>query len=639
MTYGETLATRQLDYVEAARALGAGSNRIITGTVLPNITGPIIVQFSLTIASAILIESGLSFLGLGVVPPEPSLGLMIRSARGYMNYDAMGLVWPCLGLILIVLIFNALCDGLCDVFDPKARALEAPPVTLATGEATIEGKALVQADNLSTHILTERGDLKAVDGISFAIEPGETLAVVGESGSGKSMTGLSIMGLVPEPAGRIAGGSIRLRSQWHGVVDVAQASDDTLESVRGSEIAMIFQEPMTALNPVYRIGDQIVEAILCHREVSRAEAHRIAVDMLTRVGIPDADKRIRAYPHELSGGMRQRAMIAMALVLDPALIIADEPTTALDVTIQAQILELLKQLQAESDPPLALLFVTHNLGVVAEIADRVMVIYAGQCVEEGPVAEVFGQPRHPYTRGLLDSVPVPGDKTRLKAIEGVVPSPFDRTNGCAFAPRCPLVQAQCQSARPGAGRDRTGAARTMLLLAGGRMSEALLEVEHLTKHFDERSGLLGLGSRTIRAVDDVTFGIRKGEVLGLVGESGSGKSTLGRTVLRLIDPTSGRIRLEGDDITEIQGADLQRLRRRMQIVFQDPYSSLDPRKRVRDIVGDALAIHRLPGGRERVLELLEQVGLSAEHLDRYPHEFSGGQRQRIGIARALAVGP
>jgi oligopeptide/dipeptide ABC transporter ATP-binding protein len=221
-----------------------------------------------------------------------------------------------------------------------------------------------------------------------------------------------------------------------------------LENVRGNEIAMIFQEPMTALNPVYRIGDQIVEAISCHREVSRAEAHRIAVDMLARVGIPDPDRRIHAYPHELSGGMRQRAMIAMALVLDPALIIADEPTTALDVTIQAQILELLKQLQADSQPPLALLFVTHNLGVVAEIADRVMVIYAGQCVEEGPVGAVFASPRHPYTRGLLDSMPVPGKRTRLKAIEGTVPSPFERPEGCTFAPRCPLAQARCRASRP-----------------------------------------------------------------------------------------------------------------------------------------------------------------------------------------------
>jgi oligopeptide/dipeptide ABC transporter ATP-binding protein len=232
------------------------------------------------------------------------------------------------------------------------------------------------------------------------------------------------------------------------VVDIASADDDTLQNVRGSEIAMIFQEPMTALNPVYRIGDQIVEAIRCHRAMPRAEARRIAVDMFARVGIPDPERRIDAYPHELSGGMRQRAMIAMALVLHPALIIADEPTTALDVTIQAQILELLKQLQAESDPPLALLFITHNLGVVAEIADRVMVIYAGQCVEEGPVDEVFSAPRHPYTRGLLDSVPMPGDRTRLKAIQGTVPSPFDRPEGCAFAPRCPLARDRCRMSRP-----------------------------------------------------------------------------------------------------------------------------------------------------------------------------------------------
>ncbi|MCB1493452.1 MAG: dipeptide/oligopeptide/nickel ABC transporter permease/ATP-binding protein, partial [Rhodobiaceae bacterium] len=312
VTYGEALAVRQLDYVESARALGAKSGRIVLGTVLPNITGPIIVQFSLTVASAILIESGLSFLGLGVVPPEASWGLMIRSARGYMSYSAMGLVWPCLALIVTVLIFNALCDGLRDIFDPKTRPSRVPPVPVKTAPAEPDPQALLTVNDLHTHIATERGTVRAVDGVSFALRPGETLAVVGESGSGKSMTGLSLMGLAPEPAGRIVGGDVWLRTRSGKVVDLAKADDQTLERIRGDEIAMIFQEPMTALNPVYRIGDQIVEAILRHRNLDRKAAWAKAVEVLDHVGVPEPALRARAYPHELSGGLRQRAMIAMA---------------------------------------------------------------------------------------------------------------------------------------------------------------------------------------------------------------------------------------------------------------------------------------------------------------------------------------
>ncbi len=448
VTYGETLAARQLDYVEAVRALGAGSARIVTRTVLPNIAGPIVVQFSLTVASAILIESGLSFLGLGVVPPDPSWGLMIRGARGYMNYSAMGLIWPCLALVATVLIFNGLCDGLRDIFDPKTKSGSAAPEPATTDDRPFEAGALLQVDDLSTHIRTEKGLVKAVDRVSFTIRPGETLAIVGESGSGKTMTGLSIMGLTPQPAGRIVGGQVRLATRDGTVVDVASADDTTLQRIRGDEVAMIFQEPMTALNPVYRIGDQIAESVLRHRRIDRAAAWRLAVETLDKVGVPEPDLRARAFPHELSGGLRQRAMIAIALALEPSLLIADEPTTALDVTIQAQILELLSRLLQESDPKPALIFITHDLGVVAEIAHRVMVFYAGRVVEEGPVEEVFAQPRHPYTRGLLDSAPTPGANERLRAIEGVVPSPYDRPPGCVFAPRCPLAQARCREIPP-----------------------------------------------------------------------------------------------------------------------------------------------------------------------------------------------
>ena len=449
VTYGETLSARQLDYVEAVRALGARSPRIILGTVLPNIAGPIVVQFSLTIASAILVESGLSFLGLGVVPPDPSWGLMIRGARGYMSYSAMGLIWPCIALTASVLIFNYVCDGLRDVFDPQTRPGETAPEALkGTAPPPFRSGALIQVDDLSTHIRTERGLVRAVDGVSFSLDPGETLAIVGESGSGKSMTGLSIMGLAPEPYGQIVGGHVRYASRTGAVVDLAAASPKERERIRGSEIAMIFQEPMTALNPVYRIGDQVAETLRRHRKIDRSEAWREAVDMLGKVGVPEPALRARAYPHELSGGLRQRAMIAMALVLRPRLIIADEPTTALDVTIQAQILDLLRRLLAETDPKPALAFITHDLGVVAEIADRIVVFYAGRAVEEGLVRDVFDAPRHPYTRGLLDSVPTSVSSGRLKAIEGVVPRPYEEITGCAFAPRCPLARERCRSEEP-----------------------------------------------------------------------------------------------------------------------------------------------------------------------------------------------
>ena len=449
VTYGETLSARQLDYVEAVRALGARSPRIILGTVLPNIAGPIVVQLSLTIASAILVESGLSFLGLGVVPPDPSWGLMIRGARGYMSYSAMGLIWPCIALTVSVLIFNFVCDGLRDVFDPQTRPGQVPPDDLpGTTPPQFRPGALIQVDNLSTHIRTERGLVRAVDGVSFSLDPGETLAIVGESGSGKSMTGLSIMGLAPEPYGQIVGGSVRYASGFGEVLDLVAASAQERERIRGSEIAMIFQEPMTALNPVYRIGDQIAETLRRHRRVERGAAWQEAVDMLDRVGVPEPALRARAFPHELSGGLRQRAMIAMALVLRPRLIIADEPTTALDVTIQAQILDLLRRLLAESDPKPALAFITHDLGVVSEIADRIVVFYAGRAVEEGLVRDVFDAPRHPYTRGLLDSVPTSTSSGRLRVIEGAVPRPYDEITGCAFAPRCPLARERCRSEQP-----------------------------------------------------------------------------------------------------------------------------------------------------------------------------------------------
>ena len=459
VTYGEVLSVRQLEYVEATRALGARPPRIILGTVLPNVAGPLIVQVSLTIASAVLIESGLSFLGLGVVPPAPSWGLMIREARGTMAYSSLPLIWPCLALIVTVLVFNALCDGIRDVFDPKRKSASTAPPPVPFDPAEPDPDALLTVHDLRTQIATGAGVVPAVDGVSFTLKRGETLAIVGESGSGKSMTGLSVMGLQPPGSGRIVSGNIWLKTRAGDHLDLAQADEDTLRKIRGDEIAMIFQEPMTALNPVYRIGDQIVEAVLQHRDISRDDAMKLAIETLDKVGVPEPDLRARAYPHELSGGLRQRAMIAMALALEPQILIADEPTTALDVTIQAQILDLLRRLLDSSASRPAMVFITHDLGVVSEIADRVMVFYAGKMVEEGEVAEVFAQPRHPYTRGLLDSAPNPGSSDRLRAIEGAVPNPLDLPPGCAFAPRCPLASETCRTTPPVPVATGTGTSR------------------------------------------------------------------------------------------------------------------------------------------------------------------------------------
>jgi peptide/nickel transport system permease protein len=467
VTYGEVLSARALDYVEAARAAGAGAARIMLRTILPNILGPILVQFSLVVAAAILIESGLSFLGLGVVPPEPSWGLMIRGARGTMQHNPWLLLWPCFALVVTILAINRLCDALRDVFDPRVggavdagtirRLFDATlglPATRAAAAPRGQpaGDVLLSVRDLSTHFATPDGILRAVDGVSFDLRRGETLAVVGESGSGKSITGLSLLGLVPRPAGRIVAGEILLSGRDGRVRDLAKLDEAGLQGIRGNEIAMVFQEPMTSLNPVYRIGDQIAEAVVRHRAVPAAEARAMALAALETVGIPDAARRIDDYPHQLSGGMRQRAMIAMALACEPSLLVADEPTTALDVTIQAQILDLMRGLKRGERGGMGILFVTHNFGVVAEMADRVLVMYAGRVVEEGDVRTIFRDPRHPYTRGLLGSIPgapgARGEDGLLRAIPGNVPSLRDLPPGCAFAPRCAWAEPACAASDP-----------------------------------------------------------------------------------------------------------------------------------------------------------------------------------------------
>jgi peptide/nickel transport system ATP-binding protein len=524
---------------------------------------------------------------------------------------------------------------------------------------------LLSVDGLTVEFAQQSGYQAVVEDVTFDVKRGEVVALVGESGSGKSVTSLGVMRLLPERSSRVRANAIVMNGR-----DLQALEEKEMRSVRGGEISMIFQEPMTSLNPAFTVGNQIAEAVRTHQKVSRKEAKERAIEMLHVVGIPDPRGRVKSYPHEFSGGMRQRAMIAMALSCNPKVLIADEPTTALDVTIQAQILELMKDLQREFG--MAVIFVTHDLGVVADIADRVVVMYAGQIVEQSGVVDLYARPAHPYAEGLLGSMPqVAALGEPLPVIPGVVPKPGEVTIGCRFATRCPHVVDTCRAEdvalRPtGGGRwGETRCARAdELVLAGTRWAAARRELEQaaaetvvsrngsatepqlimreLGKSFPIHSSFLRRVVGQVRAVDGVSIELEKGETVGLVGESGSGKSTVARLVLRLIEPTSGEVLFEGNDLLKLEPVELRRARRHMQIVFQDPYSTLDPRATIADTIGEPLQVHfgyDRAQREARVAELLEQVGLDRQYMRRYPHEFSGGQRQRIAIARALALDP
>jgi peptide/nickel transport system ATP-binding protein len=449
--------------------------------------------------------------------------------------------------------------------------------------------------------------IPVVRNVSFDVAEKETVAIVGESGSGKSVTALSVMRLIPQENGRIQG-SIKLAGR-----DLLTLPERAMQDVRGNEVAMIFQEPMTSLNPVLTIGFQIAEALIYHRGMSRSAAEAETIRLLEKVRIPAAKSRFHEYPHRFSGGMRQRVMIAMALACKPKLLIADEPTTALDVTIQAQILELLKVLQQEED--MSILFITHDMGVVAEIADRTVVMYDGQAVEADNTARIFAAPAHPYTRALLAAVP------RLGSMAG-------RTRPMRF----PIVdKVTGMSDEPTETPDTAATAE-----------RPVLEVANLTTRFAIRSGLFGKVSGRVHAVENVSFSLHAGETLALVGESGCGKSTTGRSILKLTEPDSGAILVDGANVLGMGTRALRELRKRMQIVFQDPFASLNPRMSVGSVIAAPLHAHRLASSsqaREKVADLLVRVGLTADMASRFPHEFSGGQRQRICIARALALGP
>ena len=524
---------------------------------------------------------------------------------------------------------------------------------------------VLEITDLSTHIQLTKSVVRAVGNVDLTIEPGETLGLVGESGCGKSMTGLSVMGLLPA-GGSIVGGSIKLDGR-----ELVGLSDPELRKIRGNEVAMIFQDPLTSLDPTKTIGYQVAEPVRLHKGASKAAARERAIEVLGLVGLPRPAERLGDYPHQLSGGLRQRVMIAMALSCDPKLLIADEPTTALDVTIQAQILTLLHNLKDRLG--MAMLLITHDMGVIAGHADRVQVMYAGRMVEVTETGTLFRHMRHPYTRALLASIPrLSQDQSqRLLTIGGLPPDLANPPPGCRFAPRCSRATDRCRTDEPpltgetrahlfacwhpvdgpaGAGSPdgRAAAARAVAGEPGAPDGAVppgtpLLEVRDLVKEFPVTAGaILQRRVASVHAVSNVSFTVQAGETFGLVGESGCGKTTIGRVVVALERPDSGRVLLAGQDISALAKSDLRRHRRDLQLMFQDPYASLDPRMRVGSIIREPLTIQHV-GSRQqqqqRVFELLDEVGLPRNAVERYPHEFSGGQRQRIGLARALTLNP
>ncbi len=490
---------------------------------------------------------------------------------------------------------------------------------------------LIEVKNLQTHFKTEEGLVKAVDNVSFNLHRGETVGIVGESGSGKSVTSLSIMRLIPNPPGKIVGGEINFYDKDGSVTDLVKASESDMRHYRGNEISMIFQEPMTSLNPVFTCGNQVTEAIRLHQNVSKSEAKKRTIELFEKVQLPTPERMFKSYPHELSGGQKQRVMIAMAMSCNPQVLIADEPTTALDVTVQKTILQLMSDLKAEIDA--TIMFITHDLGVIAEIADKVIVMYKGKIVEQGNVYDIFSNPQHPYTKGLLACRP-PLDK-RLSKLPTVSDFMHVDENG-------KMTELASSVDEMIASVEITSEAHANRFKELSK-KEPVLTVRNLKTYYPSGRNFFGKVTSYVKAVDDVSFDVYPGETMGLVGESGCGKTTLGRTLLRLAPAWDGEVIYKGKKILELSKPEMKELKKEMQIIFQDPYSSLNPRLTIGNAIMEPMQVHGILANdqerKDKVIELLETVSLLPHHFNRYPHEFSGGQRQRICIARALALNP
>ena len=490
---------------------------------------------------------------------------------------------------------------------------------------------LLEFKNLVTEFHTEGTSVKAVNDVSFSLNKGETIGIVGESGSGKSVTALSAMRLIPNPPGIISGGEIIFHQKDGTTTDLLKISEEQMRKFRGNEIAMIFQEPMTSLNPVFTCGNQVMEAIILHQKLNNKAAKSLTLELFEKVQLPDPERIYSAYPHQISGGQKQRVMIAMAMSCQPSVLIADEPTTALDVTVQKTILQLMQKLQTEQE--MGILFITHDLGVIAELADKVVVMYKGKIVEQGSVWDIFNNPQHPYTKGLLACRP-PLDKryTFLPTVSDFMQTDDNGNivdNGVSVADFTKKLVIS----------EKTRIASQKALFA----KEPVLTIKNLKTYFPIKGGFFGGITGQVKAVDNVSFDVYPGETLGLVGESGCGKTTIGRTIIRLEEPTSGEMLYKGKDIAKMNANELRAFRKEVQIIFQDPYSSLNPRMTIGNAIMEPMQVHGILANdderKKRVEELLSRVNLDPSHFYRYPHEFSGGQRQRIGIARALAVNP
>jgi oligopeptide/dipeptide ABC transporter ATP-binding protein len=676
LTRAETVAAREEVYVKGLTVTGASTFRTLFAHILPNVAPALIVQTTFMISTAIIAEATLSFLGLGAQPPQASWGSMLTDAQSSLRDNFFLAVPPGVAILVTVLAFNQLGDGVRDLFarEAKGGSLGVNPTRpldettdVETGTGSVEDPVLAVRDLSVSFPGPDGTPVDVVQQVSFDLGRGEILGLVGESGSGKSVTAMSVLGLVPDP-GRVRAASIRLEE-----LELGGRSFDDLRSVRGARIGVVFQDPLGSLNPAYTVGDQVGEALRLHRPgMTRAQARARALELFEKVHIPRAENRLDDYPHQFSGGMAQRVMIAMALACEPQVLVADEPTTALDVTVQGQVLDLLLELR--DSVGMAILIITHDLGVVASVADRVAVMYAGQIVEAGETHAVFHHPQHPYTEGLLTSLPRNVRRAgSLPFIAGSVPPPHRWRPSCHFADRCGHATAACTegpiSLEPVAdASDRvvrcirhnelglTGLRspeqsepelvssdrRTPVSASVDRGRLPLVSVRNLSVTFPGRRRGILRRAEPVRAVREVDLEIRAGETLGLVGESGSGKTTTAAAILRLVEPDDGTIEVDGFAEADLRPRVPLGFRRAVQAVFQDPNASLDPTKSIGQTLEEPLTIHfdlSKAQRRARVRELIEQVGLSTIHLSRYPYQLSGGQRQRIAIAKALAVDP